>query len=56
MSNGDEYIVFRDPETFAETRRIRVHQNAASGQDSTSVTRINELEVVGDRICKEAMV
>ena len=46
MSNGDDHIVFRDPYTFAETRRITVHQGAQT------VRKINELEVVGDKICK----
>ena len=46
MSNGDDHIVFRNPYTFAETRRITVHQGAHT------VSNINELEVVGDKICK----
>ena len=46
MSNGDDHIVFRDPYTFAETRRITVHQG------TTNIRNINELEVIDGKICK----
>lgn len=44
MSSGSEWLVFRDPATFKELRRVRV---LAKG---VPVLNLNELEVVGDEV------
>ena len=44
QSNGSEYLVFRDPATFAEVRRVRVLERGAP------VSQLNELELVGDEV------
>ncbi len=44
MSDGSATLYFRDPETFAERERIVVTDAGAP------VTRLNELEMVGDEI------
>lgn len=44
MSDGSATLYFRDPETFAERGRIAVTDAGAP------VTRLNELEMVGDEI------
>lgn len=44
MSNGSDALTFRDPETFAATGQVLVRENGAP------VTRLNELEVVGDEV------
>jgi len=44
QSNGSEFLVFRDPATFAEVRRVRVLERG------TPVRQLNELEVVGDEV------
>ncbi len=44
MSNGSSVIVSRDPDTFEVTREVPVTEAGSS------VTQLNELECVGDRI------
>lgn len=44
MSNGTEFIVFRDPETFAEIRRIQVYN------DRAAFGYLNELEYIDGKI------
>ena len=44
MSNGTEVIVFRDPETFEETRRIQVYN------DREAIVYLNELEYIDGKI------
>lgn len=44
MSDGSEFIRFRNPRTFDVTREIRVTENGAP------VSRLNELEWIGDEI------
>jgi glutaminyl-peptide cyclotransferase len=44
MSDGSDVITFRDPDTFAALRRIRVVE------DGAPVTRLNELEWIDGRI------
>jgi len=44
MSNGSEVIVFRDPLTFQETRRIQVYNNSAA------FGYLNELEYIDGKI------
>ena len=44
MSNGTEFIVFRDPETFAEIRRIQVYN------DRAAFSYLNELEYIDGKI------
>ena len=44
MSDGSDVLRFLDPTSFAEQRRVRVRDGL------TPVTRLNELEAVGDEI------
>ncbi len=44
MSDGSATLTWRDPETFDPTSRLLVRENGAP------VTRLNELEVVGDEV------
>lgn len=44
MSDGSEMLVFRDPATFKEVRRVRVLAKGAP------VFNLNELEMVGDEL------
>ena len=44
MSSGSEWLVFRDPATFKELRRVRVLAKGNPGLN------LNELEVVGDEV------
>lgn len=44
MSDGSDELTFRDPETFAETGDVRVHDG------ETPVTQLNELECTKDGV------
>lgn len=44
MSNGSSEIVWRDPRTFAVTKKLQVFD------DQTNVTNLNELELVNGRL------
>lgn len=44
MSNGTEFIVFRNPSNFVEVRRIQVYN------DRGAITQLNELEYIDGKI------
>jgi glutaminyl-peptide cyclotransferase len=44
MSDGSDFLTFRDPETFAELGRVQITR------DGVPVDRLNELECVGEEV------